>query len=133
MRVLISTRWRVLIRLRFCNCSSSGKNSSGGGEADRSRPDQLFEQHFWQQGISPVAGVDEAGVGAWAGPAFAAAVILPRTFPLAGLNDSKLLSARCRAALFNAIGECAVAVGGRAGGGPGDRSPEYLLGSNAGA
>jgi ribonuclease HII len=77
----------------------------------RSRPDQLFEQHFWQQGISPVAGVDEAGVGAWAGPVVAAAVILPRTFSLAGLNDSKLLSARRRAAPFDAIQECAVAVG----------------------
>jgi ribonuclease HII len=41
----------------------------------------------------------------------AAAVILPPTFSLAGLNDSKLLSARRRAALFDAIQECAVAVG----------------------
>jgi ribonuclease HII len=77
----------------------------------RSRPDPLIEQHFRQQGIAPVAGVDEAGVGAWAGPVVAAAVILPRDFPLAGLNDSKLLSARRRTALFDGIRECAVAVG----------------------
>jgi ribonuclease HII len=77
----------------------------------RSRPNPLLEQHFWQRGISPVAGVDEAGVGAWAGPVIAAAVILPRNFSLPGLNDSKLLSARRRAALFEAIRDCAVAVG----------------------
>jgi ribonuclease HII len=64
-----------------------------------------------QRGISPLAGVDEAGVGAWAGPVVAAAVILPHDFSLAGLNDSKLLSARRRAALFDGIHECAVAVG----------------------
>jgi ribonuclease HII len=77
----------------------------------RSRPDPLIEQHFRRQVISPVAGVDEAGVGAWAGPVIAAAVILPRDFSLNGLNDSKLLSAKRRAALFDAIRECAVAVG----------------------
>ena len=54
----------------------------------RSRPDPLFEQHFRQRGISPVAGVDEAGVGAWAGPVVAAAVILPRDFSLSGLIRS---------------------------------------------
>jgi ribonuclease HII len=77
----------------------------------RSRPDPLFEQQLRQRGISPLAGVDEAGVGAWAGPVVAAAVILPRDFSLEGLNDSKLLSARRRAALFDRIRECAVAVG----------------------
>ena len=47
----------------------------------------------------PVCGVDEAGRGPWAGPVFAAAVILnPRRTPK-GLNDSKLLSPRRRAEL----------------------------------
>jgi ribonuclease HII len=76
----------------------------------RSRPDPLLEQHFWQRGISPVAGVDETGVGAWAGPVIAAAVMLPCKFSLPGLNDSKLLSARRRVALFEAIQEYVVAV-----------------------
>jgi ribonuclease HII len=80
-------------------------------EGMRSRPDPLLERQLWQQGITPLAGVDEAGVGAWAGPVIAAAVILPRNFSLAGLNDSKLLSPRRRVALFEAIQECAVAVG----------------------
>jgi ribonuclease HII len=77
----------------------------------RSRPDPLYEQQFRQQDSSLVAGVDEVGVGAWTGPIVAAAVILPRDFSLAGLNDSKLLSAGRRAALFDSIRKCAVAVG----------------------
>jgi ribonuclease HII len=53
--------------------------------------------------ISPVAGVDEAGRGPWAGPVVAAAVILnPAAMP-AGLHDSKLLSAAKRDALFPLI------------------------------
>lgn len=51
----------------------------------------------------PIAGVDEAGRGAWAGPVVAAAVILdPKNIPV-GLNDSKKLSAKKREALFNEI------------------------------
>ena len=77
----------------------------------RSRPAPLFKQHLWQEGISPVVGVDEVGVGAWAGPVIAAAVILPHDISLAGLNDSKLLSAKRRATLFDAIRQCALAIG----------------------
>jgi ribonuclease HII len=77
----------------------------------RLRPDPLLEQRCWQQGISPVASVDETGVGAWVGPVIVAAVIQPHNFSLAGLNDSKLLSAKRRVALFDAVRECAVAVG----------------------
>jgi ribonuclease HII len=46
-----------------------------------------------------IAGVDEAGRGPWAGPVFAAAVILPPGPPLPGLDDSKRLSPRRREAL----------------------------------
>jgi ribonuclease HII len=52
---------------------------------------------------SPVAGVDEAGRGPWAGPVVAAAVILdPASFP-DGLNDSKKLSAKKRTILFELL------------------------------
>ncbi|HOA95263.1 MAG TPA: ribonuclease HII [Quisquiliibacterium sp.] len=44
----------------------------------------------------PVCGVDEAGRGPLAGPVFAAAVILDPAAPIAGLRDSKQLSARRR-------------------------------------
>ncbi len=52
-----------------------------------------------------VAGVDEAGRGPLAGPVIAAAVVLHR--PLAGLNDSKLLSATRRDALRAMLPDCA--------------------------
>lgn len=57
------------------------------------------------------AGVDEAGRGCLAGPVVAGAVILPETFHLPGLNDSKKLTAARRAALEPAIKAQAVAWG----------------------
>ena len=50
-----------------------------------------------------VAGVDEAGRGPLAGPVVVAAVILDPERPIAGLNDSKKLSASNREALFERI------------------------------
>jgi len=48
----------------------------------------------------PIAGVDEAGRGSWCGPVVAAAAILPATFNIDGLADSKKLSAARREELF---------------------------------
>jgi ribonuclease HII len=56
-----------------------------------------------------VAGIDEAGRGCLAGPVVAAAVILPETFSLPGLADSKTLSPTRRDGLAAAIGQVAVA------------------------
>ena len=50
-----------------------------------------------------IAGVDEAGRGPLAGPVVAAAVILDDLHPIAGLNDSKKLTARRREQLFDEI------------------------------
>jgi len=50
-----------------------------------------------------VAGVDEAGRGPLAGPVVAAAVILDELQPIAGLADSKTLSATRRERLFDEI------------------------------
>jgi ribonuclease HII len=50
-----------------------------------------------------VAGVDEAGRGPLAGPVVAAAVILDDLQPIAGLADSKVLSAARRERLFDEI------------------------------
>jgi ribonuclease HII len=62
-------------------------------------PDFSIETSF----LAPVAGIDEAGRGPWAGPVVAAAVILdPDNIP-AGLNDSKKLSAKRREALYDPI------------------------------
>ena len=50
-----------------------------------------------------IAGVDEAGRGPLAGPVVAAAVILDDTQPIAGLADSKALTALRRERLFDEI------------------------------
>lgn len=56
-----------------------------------------------------ICGVDEAGRGPLAGPVFAAAVILDPARPIAGLADSKSISARTRERLAVAIRERALA------------------------
>src|SRR3954467_4251095 len=55
------------------------------------------------------AGCDEAGRGCYAGPVFAAAVILPKKFKHPVLNDSKKLSAAQRDGLRKVIEEKAIA------------------------
>lgn len=55
------------------------------------------------------AGVDEAGRGPLAGPVYAAAVILDPDRPIDGLDDSKQLTARRRALLFEHIREQSLA------------------------
>ena len=71
-----------------------------------------LEQSELQLGFGPIAGVDEAGRGPWAGPVVAAAVILdPQNIPT-GIAESKPLDADTREALFPRIMECArVGVG----------------------
>lgn len=59
--------------------------------------------------VEYVAGVDEAGRGPWAGPVFAAAVVLDPNVPLSGLADSKKLSAARRDALAEQIRRSAIA------------------------
>ena len=56
-----------------------------------------------------VAGVDEVGRGPLAGAVFAAAVILNPLSPIEGLRDSKILTAKKRAALDLEIRSKAVA------------------------
>ena len=57
------------------------------------------ERALRARGFLLVAGVDEAGRGPLAGPVVAAAVILPDNFELDGLNDSKKVAPKKRAAL----------------------------------
>ncbi|MDR0935348.1 MAG: ribonuclease HII [Oscillospiraceae bacterium] len=61
----------------------------------------------YQLSIDKLAGTDEAGRGPLAGPVFAAAVIL--TAPIAGLDDSKKLTAKRRELLYSTIVENAAA------------------------
>ena len=63
-------------------------------------PDLSFELELWQAGLMGVAGIDEAGRGALAGPVAAAAVILPQTMEVIGLlkgvRDSKQMTPKHR-------------------------------------
>lgn len=62
------------------------------------------EKLLWKRGRNYVAGVDEAGRGAWAGPLVAAAVIFtPKSEIPPGINDSKLLTPKKRFSLFFSI------------------------------
>ena len=74
------------------------------------RPTLEHEDAFWRLGFSLVAGVDEVGRGALAGPLVAAAVVLPAEWGCArlmgeldGVNDSKLLDPAQREALDGRI------------------------------
>lgn len=59
-------------------------------------PDLSFELPLWQQGVSRVGGIDEAGRGSWAGPVAAAVVVLPPNLGLLeilhGVRDSKQMT-----------------------------------------
>jgi len=69
-----------------------------------------FERSLWDQGLNPVAGLDEVGRGCLAGPVVAAAVILPQDLYLPGVRDSKDLSPKKRQVLDRLIREKALAV-----------------------
>ncbi len=73
------------------------------------------EMALCEQGYSCIAGLDEAGRGCLAGPVVAAAVILPLEADtvehLAGVNDSKQLTALTRERLYDVIYQYALAVG----------------------
>ena len=79
------------------------------------QPTLATERGFWAEGYTHVAGLDEAGRGAWAGPVYAAAVVLPLLdgvpAALRNVRDSKTLSARQREAAFEQISASALALG----------------------
>ena len=70
-----------------------------------------FENQARQSGLTRIAGVDEAGRGPLAGPVVSAAVILPFSFPVSGVTDSKKLTPKKRQALYHQIYEHADAIG----------------------
>ena len=77
-------------------------------------PSFVEEALFEAQGYQLVAGVDEVGRGAIAGPVVAAAVVLPHhldAFWLSQVEDSKELSPARREHLFYCIRETAITIG----------------------
>ncbi|MDY7077363.1 MAG: ribonuclease HII [Chloroflexota bacterium] len=80
------------------------------------RPDLDQELALYAAGYTRVAGLDEAGRGAWAGPVCAAAVVLPLDKAdlfdlLPGVRDSKQLTPAQREALLPTVLKVAEAVG----------------------
>lgn len=78
-------------------------------------PDLSLERALRARGFRRIAGLDEAGRGALAGPVAAAAVVLPLEAPdlaarLAGVDDSKRLPPEVRTRLAQRIRETAVAA-----------------------
>lgn len=78
-------------------------------------PTLEFERNLWNGGFTRIAGIDEAGRGAWAGPVAAAAVILPAdpslTRTLNRVRDSKLMTPLARETWAPRIKESAVGWG----------------------
>ena len=78
-------------------------------------PTLNYEQPLWESGYTQIAGIDEAGRGAWAGPVCAAALILPPDptllHTLNQVRDSKLMTLRSREAWAPRIRQSALAWG----------------------
>jgi len=75
-------------------------------------PTLRFERLHWRAGQVRVVGVDEVGVAPASGPVVAAAVIMPRDCKrIAGVRDSKTLSAAQRERLATIVRRRAVAIG----------------------
>lgn len=70
-----------------------------------------FEEKARQNGFTYIAGIDEAGRGPLAGPVVSAAVILPESFDVPGIDDSKKLTPKKREDLFDKIYLNASSVG----------------------
>jgi ribonuclease HII len=85
------------------------------GEATRRRrrvpvPGIRYERPHWDAG-AVVAGVDEVGRGAWAGPVTYAAVVLPRDRRMYKLRDSKLIPPPERERLADRLRSFAIGIG----------------------
>ena len=83
------------------------KTGSPAGRKDR----LMLEREARAAGYSRIAGVDEVGNAAWAGPMVAAAVILPEDYDPTGLRDGKKKSPRSRLKAYERIKSDAVAIG----------------------
>lgn len=69
----------------------------------RSLTFQIIERFYWSRGFSRIAGIDEAGRGALAGPLFVGLVIFPPGYQNPSIKDSKLLTPEKREELFEII------------------------------
>ncbi|MCS7150441.1 MAG: ribonuclease HII [Caldimicrobium sp.] len=70
-----------------------------------------LEKFFWSQGFLRIAGIDEAGRGAIAGPIFVGLVIFPKDYSNPLIKDSKTLTEKQRENLFEVIIKEALSYG----------------------
>jgi ribonuclease HII len=103
-KIPIASSGRARVENLLCK---SGAHAKLFAMARRANDQFEFEARLWADGLTRIAGVDEAGRGPLAGPVVAAAVILPPPWlisglpaALRGLNDSKQLTEARREEFF---------------------------------
>lgn len=69
-----------------------------------------FDKQFLNEDVKFIAGIDEVGRGPLAGPVVTACVVMPYDEMIDGVFDSKKVSAKNRARLYNEILEKAISV-----------------------
>ncbi len=87
---------------------------AGGGPGNRRRrrgAPLALERELWADGVTRIAGIDEAGRGPLAGPVVAAAVMFRPEVRVPGVTDSKLLSVKVREELVVEIRRRALCIG----------------------
>lgn len=71
----------------------------------RAAPTLRVERNLWEEGHQLVAGMDEVGRGAWAGPLTVGAAVAPRHRRVYKIRDSKMLTEEEREGLFERVAE----------------------------
>lgn len=90
--------------------SARRRCDAGAAESNRQRELCAQEEDLYAQGLTIVAGVDEVGRGALAGPVTAGACVFAPGTEIAGLTDSKALTPRRRTELDLEIRSVAIAT-----------------------
>ena len=80
-------------------------------EFERLKEIKKIEEELYLQGVTSIAGIDEAGRGPLAGPVVVACVVMPRDSMIEGVNDSKKVSEKKREKLYDQIIEASIAYG----------------------
>lgn len=80
-------------------------------EYERLKNIKEIEENLYNEGITSIAGIDEAGRGPLAGPVVVACVVMPKDSMIEGVNDSKKVSEKKREKLYDEIINEAIAYG----------------------
>ena len=80
-------------------------------EFERLKEIKKIEEDLYLQGVTSIAGIDEAGRGPLAGPVVVACVVMLRDSMIEGVNDSKKVSEKKREKLYDQIIEESIAYG----------------------